>query len=66
MYFMMESLSMFWPNLEDDILLCHLHDPVILHDAIVILHSTFRGDDLFMLLMILRRMHTINWDLGIP
>ena len=42
---MMKNLSMFWPSLEGDIFLCHLHDSVILHDVISILNSTFHGVD---------------------
>ena len=34
MYFMMENLSMFRASLEGDTLLCHLHDPVIIHNVI--------------------------------
>ena len=65
MYFMMENLSMFHPSLEGDILLCHLHDIVILHDVIAILHNTFHGDGFFMVLMMLRRINTRKWYPGI-
>ena len=65
-YFTMGNLSVFQPNLEGDILICHLHDPFILHDVIIILHSTFHGDGFFMMLMILRKMHIRHWDPGIP
>ena len=62
MYFMMENLSMFWPILEGEILLCHLHDLVILHDVISIINSTFHGDGFFMMLNMLRRMRSRQWD----
>ena len=38
MYFIMENLSMIKPILEGDILLCHLHDLVIIHNVIDIVH----------------------------
>ena len=63
---MMDNLSILWTTLEGDILLYNLHDPVIIHDVISILYSTFHGDGLFMVLIMLRRMCTRQWDLGIP
>ena len=55
---MMDNLFMFWPSLESDILLCDLHDSLILHGVISILHSTFHDGGLCMMLMMLTRMHT--------
>ena len=63
---MMDNLSMFWPSLESDILLCHLHDSVILHGVISILHTTFHDGGFCMMLIMLRRMYTRICDPGIP
>ena len=57
MYFMMDNIYMFWPSLENDILLCYLHDSIILHVVIAILHNSFHDGGFYMMLMVLRRMH---------
>ena len=41
---------------------CHLHDLYILHDVIAILHGTFHNGGVCMMLMMLKRMHTGQWD----
>ena len=56
--FMMDSLSMIQPGIEDGTLLVWFHDLDILHDGSFIFPITLYGAIFYMVLMMLGRVHT--------